>query len=300
MKARLSNSCSVLREAGEVAAVISRGVGSTSSCASSVELVGDSSNREASTARTIEAAGPGDPQAGRHLVPDAERGPVRPGQLLHRLAHRRRERFARRRFAEAARDLEQQISAAPLTDRLGERFLALSPPLHGIPVGLLELATPPDLLRDVLLHAREMVQPAVVVPDRRDGHEVPEAAAVFPVVQHLAAEALTGLQRVAHRSNRRLVRAGSLEEAAVPAQDLVGAVLSDPFERLVREDDPLLGVGDQGRVRQLAQRLGQDVRGCVASHLAHTAPMSSRAACFSQTVTRPSIILFVGPTRIPM
>ena len=120
---------------------------------------------------------------------------------------------------------------------MGERLEDALQELVTLPDGLLRLPR----LRDVLLDADEMGQPARGVENRGDRQLVPERGAVLAVVLQGHPTLAPLVQGRADLGDDRPVGFGALEEPAVPTLDLVARVPGDRRECRVVVDDRLVG-----------------------------------------------------------
>ncbi len=121
--------------------------------------------------------------------------------------------------------------------------------LQGIAVAL-QAHQPLALQRHVELRGEVVGQLALVVEDRRDEEAVPERLARLLVVLEVDLDRDPALDRVAHPGDVVAVGLGTLQEAAVAAEDLVPGVAGELREGVVDEDDRFVGlvrVGDQHR-----------------------------------------------------
>ena len=96
----------------------------------------------------------------------------------------------------------------------------------------------------------------VLVPHRIDGQIVPEPPTVLAPIANDEGDALTLNERGRNARNSRRIGFRSLQIAAVPPNDLVGAVSRDPLERLIAIRDRVvaLGIGDSDSDRRGCDR----------------------------------------------
>ena len=202
---------------------------------------------------------------------DAQRG-----QPVEQLRHVQR-------GAQRAGGLGHQRQPALRPLGVGPRPLGVGTGPLGVRAGLFSLPTgrpfgaegggplllDPHPLGHVGLHADEGHQAPVAVEHRRDGQLVPEGGAVLAVVQQRRGDRLLLAQRLAELLHPGGVGGRALQEPAVAADDLLGAVAGDPGEGRVDPDQGVVGLagvgdgegdvgGDDGAVAQRLQ-LGIEV-----------------------------------------
>lgn len=93
------------------------------------------------------------------------------------------------------------------------------------------------------MHPNELEDPAILILDGGNGEEVPEGGAVLLVVEHTAAVVGAVGEGLPDLGDLGRVGAGALEEAAVPADDLLGGVPGHVEEAGAGVHDGVAGLG---------------------------------------------------------
>ena len=109
--------------------------------------------------------------------------------------------------------------------------------------GIMDLETfePLALDRDIDLAREEIGQPAFRIADRRHQQTIPEHLAGLAIVENIGPHRHGGVDRGPDLRHRRGIRVGSLQEAAVAAENLVARVVAQPAESVVDKDDRVVG-----------------------------------------------------------
>jgi hypothetical protein len=95
--------------------------------------------------------------------------------------------------------------------------------------------------RYVLLRAEVVQQLAIFVVDWADGELIPERRAVPAVVEHFHLDVLASGQPASKLIQRRFVSTSTLKEPAVPPHHFVSRIPREVEERMVCQDDGIVG-----------------------------------------------------------